>query len=336
MLCNALEWYDFAIYGILAFNISQAFFPKDDPTTSLLAALAVFGVTFVVRPLGALLLGGLGDSRGRKPALLISAAIMAAGTLLIGLIPTYDSIGILSADPPSPGTAAAGPVGGRRVGHCQFISGRMGAAWAARILDKLSLADGGFGERPRKRRGGHPDHLVAAGRHGGLGMAHPIPSWRRSLPGLPLAAQRTGRDAHLCQRQERSPDAAESGAAAYYSIVPDRLRRHHPLDGLLLHVPDLYADLHPLAGPGDSGAIRLVEYGLHCCHHASGPPCRLAFRPPRQAAVHAGVLHSGRAADGACLLADRVWIRLCRDRRDPGFVRRCDCPLFRSGACGRG
>lgn len=96
MLCNALEWYDFAIYGILAFNISQAFFPKDDPATSLLAALAVFGVTFVVRPLGALLLGGIGDSRGRKPALLISAAMMAAGTLSIGLIPIYDRIGILS------------------------------------------------------------------------------------------------------------------------------------------------------------------------------------------------------------------------------------------------
>lgn len=96
MLCNALEWYDFAIYGILAFNISQAFFPNDDPNTSRLAALAVFGVTFVLRPLGALLLGGLGDSRGRKPALLITAAMMAVGTLMIGLIPTYNSIGILS------------------------------------------------------------------------------------------------------------------------------------------------------------------------------------------------------------------------------------------------
>ncbi len=96
MLCNALEWYDFAIYGILAVYISQVFFPKDDPNTALLAALAVFGVTFIVRPLGALLLGGLGDSKGRKPALLVSAAIMAAGTLMIGLIPTYESVGILS------------------------------------------------------------------------------------------------------------------------------------------------------------------------------------------------------------------------------------------------
>lgn len=96
ILCNALEWYDFAIYGILAFSISQAFFPQGDPGSSLLAALAVFGVTFVMRPLGGLLLGGLSDSRGRKPALLITAAMMAAGTLMIGLIPTYESIGVLS------------------------------------------------------------------------------------------------------------------------------------------------------------------------------------------------------------------------------------------------
>lgn len=96
LLCNAFEWYDFAIYGILAFNISQAFFPQDDATVAMLVALAVFGTTFVVRPLGALLLGGLGDRRGRKPALLITAAMMAAGTVMIGLMPTYNSIGILA------------------------------------------------------------------------------------------------------------------------------------------------------------------------------------------------------------------------------------------------
>lgn len=91
---NALEWYDYAIYGILAVSISAAFFPSDHPNASLLATLAVFGVTFVVRPIGALLLGGLADSRGRKPVLLISAAMMAAGTLMIGLIPAYRTIGI--------------------------------------------------------------------------------------------------------------------------------------------------------------------------------------------------------------------------------------------------
>jgi MHS family proline/betaine transporter-like MFS transporter len=94
MLFNALEWYDFAIYGILATYISQAFFPQGASDTALLATLAVFGVSFVLRPFGGLILGGLGDQLGRKPALLIAAALMAAATLMIGLIPTYKEIGI--------------------------------------------------------------------------------------------------------------------------------------------------------------------------------------------------------------------------------------------------
>lgn len=96
MLYNALEWYDFAIYGILAATISQVFFPNEAPATSLLAALAIFGVTFVVRPLGAFLIGGLADRKGRRHALLLSAVLMTVGTLMIGLIPSYASGGILS------------------------------------------------------------------------------------------------------------------------------------------------------------------------------------------------------------------------------------------------
>lgn len=94
MLCNALEWYDFIVYGILATYISRAFFPQDAPSTALLATLAVFGVSFVLRPIGGLVLGGFGDSSGRKPALMLAASLMAAGTLMIGLIPTYGRIGM--------------------------------------------------------------------------------------------------------------------------------------------------------------------------------------------------------------------------------------------------
>lgn len=94
LLCNALEWYDFAIYGILATYIAHAFFPQDAPHTALLATLAVFGVSFVLRPIGGLVLGGLGDNWGRKPALLLAAAMMATGTLVIGFIPTYERIGL--------------------------------------------------------------------------------------------------------------------------------------------------------------------------------------------------------------------------------------------------
>lgn len=91
-----LEWYDFVIYGLLAVYLSHVFFPQDDESTALLATLAVFGVSFVMRPLGGLLLGGLGDRRGRKPALLITAMLMAASTLAIGILPTYAGIGLLA------------------------------------------------------------------------------------------------------------------------------------------------------------------------------------------------------------------------------------------------
>ncbi|MCS0503213.1 MFS transporter [Ancylobacter mangrovi] len=96
MLCNVLEWYDFVIYGLLALYLSRAFFPEESPHTALLATLAVFGVSFVMRPLGGLVLGGFGDSRGRKPALLLAAGLMAAGTLAIGLIPSHERIGPLA------------------------------------------------------------------------------------------------------------------------------------------------------------------------------------------------------------------------------------------------
>ncbi|MFT0859439.1 MFS transporter [Ancylobacter sp. G4_0304] len=94
LLCNVLEWYDFAVYGLLAVYLSRAFFPQDHSQVALLATLAVFGVSFVMRPLGGLLLGGMGDGRGRKPALLAAALLMAASTFAIGLIPSFERIGL--------------------------------------------------------------------------------------------------------------------------------------------------------------------------------------------------------------------------------------------------
>ena len=91
---NLLEWYDFAIYGYLATIVAKNFFPHEDEKTALLSTFATFGVGFVVRPLGGILIGRLGDVRGRKAALMLTIFLMAFGTVLIGLIPTYDSIGL--------------------------------------------------------------------------------------------------------------------------------------------------------------------------------------------------------------------------------------------------
>jgi MHS family proline/betaine transporter-like MFS transporter len=91
---NVLEWYDFSIYGFFARTIGNLFFPSEDPRTSLLAAFAVFAVGFLMRPLGAILFGHIGDRIGRGPALLWSVVAMAVPTFVIGVLPTYAQIGI--------------------------------------------------------------------------------------------------------------------------------------------------------------------------------------------------------------------------------------------------
>jgi MHS family proline/betaine transporter-like MFS transporter len=90
---NVLEWYDFSVYAFFAATIGRHFFPSNDPTASLLATFAVFGVGFVMRPLGGILIGRMGDRRGRRPALLLTIMLMAAGTVMIGLLPSYATIG---------------------------------------------------------------------------------------------------------------------------------------------------------------------------------------------------------------------------------------------------
>ena len=93
---NVLEWYDFSAYGYLATVIAKRFFPSGDDTTALLAAFAAFGVGFVVRPLGGMLIGRLGDTRGRKTALVLTIFLMAFGTVGIGLLPDFHAIGVLA------------------------------------------------------------------------------------------------------------------------------------------------------------------------------------------------------------------------------------------------
>jgi MFS transporter, MHS family, proline/betaine transporter len=91
---NALEWFDFAAYGFFAVTLSKLFFPAHDETVSLLMTFGTFGLSYVFRPLGALLLGRYADRRGRKAALLMALALTTVGTLICAVIPTYAQIGI--------------------------------------------------------------------------------------------------------------------------------------------------------------------------------------------------------------------------------------------------
>ncbi|WP_206446865.1 MFS transporter [Agrococcus sp. KRD186] len=91
---NTLEWYDWTIYTIFAPYFAGQFFPTDDPVAALLATLAVFAVGFVTRPLGGWLFGRYADRHGRKTALTLAMAIVAVGSLVIAVSPTYGAVGV--------------------------------------------------------------------------------------------------------------------------------------------------------------------------------------------------------------------------------------------------
>lgn len=93
---TAVEYYEFGVYGYLAVVIGPLFFPSDNPTASLLSTLAVFGSAFLMRPLGGIVLGRLGDRIGRKPVLITTVVGMGTATAVVGLLPTAGSIGVLA------------------------------------------------------------------------------------------------------------------------------------------------------------------------------------------------------------------------------------------------
>ncbi len=94
MIGNVLEWYDFAIYGYFAAAIGRQFFPHEDPVAQLLSAFGVFALGYLMRPIGGVLVGHIGDQFGRRAALTLSVAAMAIATFLIGLLPGYATLGL--------------------------------------------------------------------------------------------------------------------------------------------------------------------------------------------------------------------------------------------------
>ncbi|WP_165062497.1 MULTISPECIES: MFS transporter [unclassified Adlercreutzia] len=93
-LGNFIEWFDYASYSYFATVIAAVFFASEDPTAALISTFAVFAVSFIMRPVGALFWGSLGDKKGRKWALSVSIFLMSGATFLIGCLPTYAMIGL--------------------------------------------------------------------------------------------------------------------------------------------------------------------------------------------------------------------------------------------------
>ena len=94
LIGNVLEWFDFAVYGYFATAIGRQFFPQSSAGAQQLLAFAVFALGFSARPIGSLVLGRVGDRIGRRALLTLSIALMGGSTLIIGLLPTYKSIGV--------------------------------------------------------------------------------------------------------------------------------------------------------------------------------------------------------------------------------------------------
>ncbi len=93
---NAIEWYNFLVYGVLSHYIATLFFPHENKYLSLILTFAVFAIGFLARPIGAFIFGIIGDKKGRKTALLVSINLMILSTILMAILPTYYQVGILA------------------------------------------------------------------------------------------------------------------------------------------------------------------------------------------------------------------------------------------------
>ncbi|MGF3024643.1 MFS family transporter [Methylobacterium aquaticum] len=93
---NLVEWYDFYAYAFTSIYFASAFFPKSSATGQLLATAGIFAVGFFMRPLGGWIFGRIADRRGRKSSMVFSVLLMCAGSLMIGILPTYETIGVLA------------------------------------------------------------------------------------------------------------------------------------------------------------------------------------------------------------------------------------------------
>jgi MHS family proline/betaine transporter-like MFS transporter len=151
-LGNALEWFDISVYAFFAGNLSKAFFPAKDPTTSLLLTFGTFALTFLARPIGGVLLGTYADRYGRKASLLLSITMMTCGTLAVALMPTFEAIGVLA-----PlliilarlvqGFSAGGEFGSSTAFLVEHMPGRRGfvASWQFASQGMSSLLGAAFG-----------------------------------------------------------------------------------------------------------------------------------------------------------------------------------------------
>ena len=136
---NFLEMFDFFLSGVYASYIAKAFFPLENEYASLLLTFVAFGAGFLMRPLGAIILGAYVDRIGRRKGLIVTLSIMAAGTVLIAFVPSYATIGIIGTDPGFDRTPAARILGRRRAWRRFCLSFGNGHAGTEGLLRELAV-----------------------------------------------------------------------------------------------------------------------------------------------------------------------------------------------------
>src|SRR5262245_56828684 len=206
MIGNVLEWYDFAIYGYFATQIGRNFFPHEDAIAQLLSAFGVFAIGYLMRPIGGVIVGHIGDRFGRRAALTFSVAAMAIPTFLIGLLPGYHSIGLLAPVALTLLRVVQGlSVGGEYTSSMVFLveqapEGRRG------LMGALAACGASLG----RRRGFRGHHVNRGARR--LGLAHSVPAGARGrncrLHASPLRA-RSG----SCEDAHAPPDHGDPARA---------------------------------------------------------------------------------------------------------------------------
>ena len=183
---NTVEWFDFAIYGFLATYIAEKFFPSGDETAALLNTFAIFAAAFFMRPLGGFFFGPLGDRIGRQRVLALVILLMSGSTFAIGLVPSYDAIGVAA---PCASVVTALPArifGRRRVRKRSLLPGGVRGRQAPRVRGVVpGLVGGGrvpvgIAHRYRPRGG------ALGERDGCVRLAHTVPYRRHTRRSRPL------------------------------------------------------------------------------------------------------------------------------------------------------
>jgi MFS family permease len=230
VLGNALEFYDFTTYTFFAVEIGKTFFPNHDPVVSLLISVATFGVGFFTRPLGGLVIGAFADHAGRKPAMMLTIALMALGMLLLALTPPFAAIGY----------AAPVIVVGARLLQGFALGGEVGPATS--YLVEIA-PDDRRGRLASWQIASQGSALLAAGIVG-FTLSHLLPShamtlwgWR-IVPGGLYIRRRLPETAHITHERQRESAARVLG----------RLLSRHPVPLLLALVAIMASTISTYVG----------------------------------------------------------------------------------------